>query len=187
MKSTGKRILLGSYLVVVVFLTSCRQPVINPSASGDTADAETLQQELEDANKALNEREEKIINQYIKRHDLELTVSPTGLRYTVYRPGKGAAARTGDLVKFTYAVSLINGVQLESSAEGAVSELILEKGEAISGLHELLGKMNKGAKARAIIPSHLAYGFSGEQGRIPKGATLIYDIEVLEIIKSESL
>ena len=183
MKSIGRRrVFLSSVLGVMVMLSACRQPVTIPAENGETPGSETLQKELEEANRALNEREEKIINQYVSRHELKLTVSPTGLRYKIYKPGKGDPAIPGDLVKFNYTVGLINGISIESSDEAGASELLLEKGEAISGLHELLGKMNKGSKARAIIPSHLAYGFSGEQGRIPKGATLIYDIEVLEII-----
>lgn len=187
MRYSGRKLFLSTVSIAVVILSACRQPVTNPAENGNSAPAETLTKELEEANKALNDREEKIINQYINRHELEVTVSPTGLRYKIYKPGKGPQARPGDLVKFNYTVGLINGIAIESSEEAGASELLLEKGEAISGLHELLGKMNKGSKARAIIPSHLAYGFSGEQGRIPKGATLIYDIEILDIITYESL
>ena len=46
--------------------------------------------------------------------------------------------------------------------------------------------MREGDKAKAIIPSHLAYGFIGDEKQIPKRATLIYDIEVLNVIKPKS-
>ncbi len=180
MKFTDSRFFLSCLVISLFMVSGCQQP--STPITGSSLDTTDLKEDLEEAHKTLNEREKRIINQYVARHDLKLTNTPTGLRYRVYKQGSGANALPGNLVRFTYTVSLINGIEIEKSEPGIPSELLLEKAEAISGLHELLGKLNTGAKAKAIIPSFLAYGFSGEQGRIPKGATLVYDVEVLEII-----
>jgi FKBP-type peptidyl-prolyl cis-trans isomerase len=78
-------------------------------------------------------------------------------------------------------LKLINGILISDSDSEGPMETVIERAEMVSGLHELLQYMNKGAKARAIIPFRLAYGFTGDQERIPKGATLVYDVEILDI------
>ncbi|MDE5544049.1 MAG: FKBP-type peptidyl-prolyl cis-trans isomerase, partial [Bacteroidales bacterium] len=54
--------------------------------------------------------------------------------------------------------------------------------EMTAGLSEALMMLKKGNKARFILPSHLAYGFSGNGTDIPPRATLLYDLEVVEVL-----
>jgi FKBP-type peptidyl-prolyl cis-trans isomerase len=143
---------------------------------------DSLKTQLEEAHQALSEHEEKIINQYITRHELKLDKSATGLRYIVYRKGEGKRPQKGDIVRIHYTIGLINGIEAYSTLNDRPEEIMIEKSEAVSGLHELLQYMTLGSKARAIIPSYLAYGLTGDQDRIPKGATLIMDVELLQII-----
>jgi FKBP-type peptidyl-prolyl cis-trans isomerase len=173
----------------VVFVFSVLSGVLNACRNHNASDnismsihPDSLEVQLEEANKALNDHEEKIINQYIKRHELNLTATPTGLRYIVYRKGKGVNAEKGDIVRVKYKISLINGIEAYTTSDGQPDEIMIEKSDAVSGIHELLQYMNAGSRARAVIPSYLAYGLSGDQDRIPKGATLIIDIELLQII-----
>ncbi len=142
---------------------------------------DTLADYLDYASRALSEHEEERIDQYVARHELNLISTPSGLRYRVFVPGEGPNAQPGDLVVFNYSLRLINGILITDSDKEGPMEILVGKGEMVSGLHELLQYMNRGARARAIIPSRLAYGFTGDQERIPKGATLIYDVEILTI------
>jgi FKBP-type peptidyl-prolyl cis-trans isomerase len=143
---------------------------------------DTLTDVFDYANKALNKHEEEKINQYVRRHNLNLITTPTGLRYRIYVKGTGDNAKHGDVVIYHYTLRLINGTVITSSAETGPQEVVVEKSEMISGLHELMQYMNVGAKGRAIIPSRLGHGLTGDQQQIPKGATLIYDIEIVDII-----
>lgn len=133
------------------------------------------------ANKALLEHEERVINQFLRRYGWDMTKTKSGLRYVIYHEGDGRLALPGDIVKMKCNVKLINGIEVFSAEKDGVQDLMIEKSDFVSGLHELLQYMNEGAKAKAIIPSFLAYGFTGDQEQIPKGATLVYDIELLEI------
>ncbi len=174
-------LLMMTCLTVLFAGGACHQTV-EKDETVITIEGDSLPSYLEHTNKALNEHEEKLINQYIKRHEWNLEKSATGLRYKVYCYGKGPLAKKGDLVRINYKIELINGILAYSSRDDGPQEVLIERSDFVSGLHEMLQLMNTGAKVKAIIPSYLAYGFTGDQERIPKGATLIYDIEVIEIV-----
>lgn len=166
------------------FTLGCNQPEGTTQPSSVISD-DSLDEQLTYAHQTLSSREEKLINQYIARHELKLIKTSSGLRYTVYHPGKGANAKPSDIVRVRYDISMINGIRSYSTDEDGPKEIRIGQTEAVSGLHELLQYVNRGAKARAIIPSYLAYGFTGDQERIPKGATLVFDLEVLDIITTQ--
>lgn len=171
-------------VLAILILVGCAR---NPDVAETTVTqipSDSLDAYLEYANQSLNEHEEKKIEQYLARHQWDLTKTPTGLRYIVYRKGDGSNAVPGSTVKVNYTLSTINGIVLSSSEKEGPMIVTIEQTDVISGLHELLQLMNQGARARAVIPSRLGYGFTGDQERIPKGATLVYDIEVISIINN---
>ena len=102
---------------------------------------------------------------------------PSGLRYEIVQPGKGPYPTATDTVKVQYTGKLINDTVFDSSAQSGPLEIQLNK--VIPGWTEGLQKINQGGKIRLYIPPHLAYGDKGEQG-IPPGATLIFDVELLD-------
>jgi len=102
---------------------------------------------------------------------------PSGLRYEIVQPGKGPYPTATDTVKVQYTGKLINGTVFDSSAQRGPLEIQLDK--VIPGWTEGLQKINQGGKIRLYIPPKLAYGDRGEQG-IPPGATLIFDVELLD-------
>ena len=104
---------------------------------------------------------------------------PSGLRYEVVQPGTGAYPKATDSVKVNYTGRLINGTVFDSSVD-AKEPAVLQLNKVIPGWSEGLQKINTGGKIRLYIPPDLAYGDSG-QGSIPPGATLIFDVDLLEI------
>ncbi|WP_337582120.1 FKBP-type peptidyl-prolyl cis-trans isomerase [Prevotella pectinovora] len=105
----------------------------------------------------------------------------SGLQYEVLREGNGKKPKTTDQVKCHYEGTLINGQVFDSSYkrnEPAVFPL----NQVIPGWTEGLQLMQEGAKYRFYIPYILAYGESGAGGSIPPFATLIFDVELLEVI-----
>ncbi len=113
---------------------------------------------------------------------------PSGLRYEILTPGKGAFPKPGQLAKVHYTGSFINGQAFDSSAQrGAPEELILQEPSqadprgVITGMAEGLQKINPGGKIKLHIPPWLAYGDEGVQGGIPPAATLVFEIELLEV------
>lgn len=105
----------------------------------------------------------------------------SGLQYEVLREGNGKKPKATDQVKCHYDGTLINGQVFDSSYkrnEPAVFPL----NQVIPGWTEGLQLMQEGAKYRFYIPYILAYGESGAGGSIPPFATLIFDVELLEVM-----
>lgn len=105
----------------------------------------------------------------------------SGLQYEVLREGNGKKPKATDQVKCHYKGTLINGQVFDSSYkrnEPAVFPL----NQVIPGWTEGLQLMQEGAKYRFYIPYILAYGESGAGGSIPPFATLIFDVELLEVM-----
>jgi FKBP-type peptidyl-prolyl cis-trans isomerase len=103
---------------------------------------------------------------------------PSGLRYEIVQPGKGSYPAPTDTVKVNYTGKLVNETVFDSSAQSGPVEFQLNK--VIPGWTEGLQKINQGGKIRLYIPPDLGYGDRGEQG-IPPGATLIFDVELLDV------
>lgn len=166
--------------LIIMSTTSCKN---RNSDDGQNLNMhpDTLQDHFDYAHIALGEREEKVIDQYVMRHEWRMIKTPTGLRYVVYRNGSGKRPERGDVVKYNFELKLLNGIVVTSSEVDGPQQVMIGHDDVVSGLHEALQYMNAGAKAKVIVPSYLAYGLTGDQDRIPKGASLIYDIEIIDI------
>jgi FKBP-type peptidyl-prolyl cis-trans isomerase len=104
---------------------------------------------------------------------------PSGLRYEVVQPGTGAFPKATDTVKVHYTGTLLNGTVFDSSVQRK-EPVEFALNQVIPGWTEGLQKINQGGKIRLYIPPQLGYGDSGSQS-IPPGATLIFDVELLDV------
>ena len=111
-------------------------------------------------------------------------VLPSGLQYKVIKEGTGKNPTADDRVKTHYRGTLINGTEFDSSYKRNKSAEFPVKG-VIKGWTEALLLMKEGSKWQLYIPSNLAYGERGRPG-IPPNSTLIFEIELLEVVKSLS-
>jgi len=138
---------------------------------------------LIEVNKHLVKTENQEIEDYIKRYNWDMKQTKTGLRYMIYKHGKGVKAENGKTAKINYTVELINGDMCYSSEKDGPKEFIIGKRNVEAGLEQGILLMRVGDRAKLIIPSYLAFGLIGDQNKIPKKATLIYDINLIEIKK----
>lgn len=107
---------------------------------------------------------------------------PSGLQYQVLKKGDGAIPTANDKVECHYHGTLINGQVFDSSVErGAPAEFGVS--QVIPGWVEALQLMPVGSKWRLFIPSTLAYGEQGAGQAIEPNSTLIFDVELLNIVK----
>lgn len=106
----------------------------------------------------------------------------SGLQYKVIKQGKGAKPAATDKVRVHYHGTFLNGTVFDSSLErGEPVEFPLNG--VIPGWTEGLQLMNIGSKYTLFLSSDLAYGDRGDGQKIPGGATLIFDVELLDIVK----
>jgi peptidyl-prolyl cis-trans isomerase A (cyclophilin A) len=106
----------------------------------------------------------------------------SGLRYKMIQKGDGKKAEAGKTVSVHYEGSLENGKVFDSSyPRKKPIEFRLGQGQVIEGWDEGIALLQVGDKARFVIPSDLAYGPSGAGGVIPPHATLIFDVELMDV------
>ncbi len=119
----------------------------------------------------------KFIEEFKKEEGVQVTES--GLAYKVLKVGTGAMPTKDDKVKVNYKGTLVDGTQFDANdgVELAVNGVI-------KGWTEMLQMMKVGEKVKVVIPSDLAYGDQQGYGSpIPGGSTLVFEMELLDIVK----
>ena len=111
--------------------------------------------------------------------DESVTISSSGLAYKIVSPGTDPKPRPNDTVRAHYTGRLIDGTVFDSSEGGGPFETKLN--QVIEGWTQGLGLIGAGGAIELYIPASLGYGDDGT-GDIPPGATLIFEVELLEVI-----
>lgn len=112
---------------------------------------------------------------------VEVKTTPSGLQYEVLTEGNGPKPEAGDQVVVHYTGKLIDGTVFDSSVDRG-EPATFGVTQVIPGWVEALQLMNAGSKWRLFIPSALAYGPQGAGGVIGPNQTLIFDVELIEVV-----
>ena len=138
-------------------------------------------------NKEWHEQEIRDIESFVKRHNWNVITSGSGLRYVIYKKSDSTlvCAKEGVIARVNYTISLLND-SICYSSEGAPDDFLIGMDNVESGLHEGVTYMRKGEKAKIILTSNLAFGLVGDMDKVPPQSTLVYDIELVEIIDPET-
>ena len=138
-----------------------------------------MQAAKEEASKAVIEEGTKYLEENAKRD--EVTVTESGLQYEVVTEGEGERPDASSTVRVHYHGTLINGTTFDSSYErGQPAEFPV--GGVIKGWTEALQLMKAGSKYRLYVPHDLAYGEQGAGAAIAPYSTLIFDVELLDVL-----
>jgi peptidylprolyl isomerase len=106
----------------------------------------------------------------------------SGLKYILVHKGEGIQPLPGQKVSVHYTGYLTNGTKFDSSADrGEPIRFPLGEGKVIQGWDEALMLLSVGSRARLIIPHELGYGTAGYPPLIPPSATLIFDVELMDV------
>ncbi len=130
------------------------------------------------------EGNKKIGNAFLAENKAKpgIVTTGSGLQYMVEKVGTGAKPTTADRVKVHYTGRLIDGKVFDSSEQRG-TPAVFGVTDVIPGWTEVLQLMPVGSRWKVFIPSDLAYGDRGTGGDIGPGSTLIFDVELLDIVK----
>ena len=139
-----------------------------------------VQRQQAEAGKAVREDGERFLAENAKKEGV--TVLPSGLQYMVLKEGEGKKPKASDKVKCHYEGTLPNGTVFDSSYRRGEPAVFPLNG-VIAGWTEGVQLMAEGAKYRFFIPYHLAYGERGAGQSIPPYAALVFDVELIEVVR----
>jgi len=138
------------------------------------------QKEGEAKGAVVREEGEKFLEENKKKTGVITTES--GLQYEIIKAGEGAKPAATDKVKTHYHGTLINGTVFDSSVERG-EPIEFPVNGVIKGWTEALQLMPVGSKWKLFIPYQLAYGERGAGAQIPAYSALVFEVELLEIVK----
>lgn len=137
-------------------------------------------QELETRMNAENVEKGKVFLEENKKKANIVTL-PSGLQYEVLKEGNGKKPKATDQVKCDYEGTLIDGTLFDSSIKRG-QPAVFPLNQVIPGWTEALQLMTEGSKWRLYIPAELGYGERGAGEMIPPHSTLIFDVELIEVL-----
>jgi FKBP-type peptidyl-prolyl cis-trans isomerase FkpA len=168
--------LLILFISASVCLFGCKRKYSDPVSSG-----EEKKERLLDINKSVVHEEAKMIADFIEHHGWKMQMTGSGLHYEIYKQGKGEKADGNHILTVAYKVFLLDGTLCYEADEKHPLQIVTGRGQQINGLEEGLMLMNEGSSARFVIPNHLAYGLTGDQGKIPPASALYYDVHLIKL------
>lgn len=177
-----RAILQVSFTLLMLFFVSCTG---TPEERPHTTSFHSLEDSVVTFNHQIVNTEIQEIDDFIRRYHWEMNKTSTGLRYMIYQKGEGPNAKQGDSVTIKYRINLINGDLVYHSDTKINFTFVLGKRKVVSGLEEGIMMMKKDARAKLIVPSHLAFGLLGDLAKIPARAVLVYDVELTAITQAK--
>jgi FKBP-type peptidyl-prolyl cis-trans isomerase len=121
------------------------------------------------------------IEEFLKTQTWESLSSDTGLRYWIFEEGSGKPVFEGDRISCEYEMKFLDGSIAYSSEANGLMTFTVGQDNVVSGLHEAAQLMNVGDRAELILPSRLAFGFTGDQVKIPGNAPLWISFHIKEL------
>jgi FKBP-type peptidyl-prolyl cis-trans isomerase FkpA len=116
---------------------------------------------------------------YLADNKITAKPTPSGLIYVELKKGKGEKPKPTDLVKVHYVGTLLDGTKFDASLDHQKEPVEFPLNQVIPAWTEGVGMMQKGGKAKLIVPSNIGYGPRG-QGPIPPFATLVFEVELID-------
>ena len=142
------------------------------------------QQKMQVYAKQQLKKDDVVLQDYIKKNNLNAQKDTSGVYYVVTQAGTGAKPKAGQIVSVQYKGTLLDGKEFDSSAKGNGGKPIefpIGVGQVIPGWDKAIPLLNKGSKATILIPSSLAYGQRGAGANIPADAVLRFDVELVDV------
>ena len=148
----------------------------------ERAKMEEMMKEMQRKNQEAAKTDEPAFRAEMKKLYPTATFTASGLAYIIEKQGTGERAKAGNTVSVHYHGAFTNGSKFDASYDrNEPITFQLGQGMVIPGWEEGIALLNKGAKAKLIIPYWLSYGVDGRAPVIPAKSTLIFDTEMVDI------
>lgn len=177
-----KKIILLS--IVFITIVSCAQQEAREPKTRSTG---TFLKESVDRNKALIAQEEAIIDDFIQKDTAHTYIASKNGFWYFYKNTRSEDTYTpkkGDTLSYEYNVAKIAGDTIYRKQELGIQEYVVEKQQIISGLRHGLQLMKKGETITFLFPSHVAYGYHGDNKKIGTNVPIQSTITLLNIKKN---
>ena len=169
-------------LIAVFLFFGCSRHSQNDKSQNQRPKDKALQEKLFDANRQAMRTEDQQIDDFAERYGWDMKTTGTGLRYMIYENGTGKQAGDGMLATIDYQARLLNGELIYSSQPGTPLTFRIGQDAAVpTGIHQGILLLRQGDHAKFILPSHLAFGLTGDQKKVPPKSTLVYDLQLVEL------
>lgn len=169
------------WVVLLIAFQACGGCQNQKQQQQESRTYEQYQEDLIQANRKNVSLENDRIEDFINQMEWEMKRTGTGLRYEIYEKGSGDTARMGMTATILYEIWLLDSTLVYSSEKSGPKRFRIGEDNVESGLHEAITYLRVGDKARFILPSHLAYGLTGDQVAIPSNTPILYDLELVAL------
>lgn len=158
----------------------------NPLAISEQDAQKVVQEYVEENNKLRKEKNIVEGKAFLEENSKKAGVvsMPSGLQYEIITEGKGDTPKASDKVKTHYHGTLLNGLVFDSSVSRGEPITFPVTG-VIQGWQQALKMMPVGSKWKLYVPYQLAYGERGAAAAIPPCSTLIFEVELLDIVDED--
>lgn len=165
-----------------LFVLLCTALLLSACDSDSKTEAEREAFRAELIDKALNDDTRKVGDQFLAANATKagVVVRPSGLQYSELQAGSGPKPTLDQYVVVNYEGQRVDGVQIDASKPGKPATFPLN--QVIRGWREGLSLMSKGAKWELYVPADLAYGATSPSDLIPANSTLIFTVELVDIL-----
>lgn len=132
-------------------------------------------------NRILIKKDTEKIKAYLKRRNLNMEQTASGLWYAIIEKGEGMLVKQGQKATILYKVELLDGTPCYHSDSLGLKQFRVGRGGVESGLEEGILLLHEGDKALFIMPPHLAHGLTGDGNCIPARAIIVYEVKLIKL------
>lgn len=185
-----ERIVLIVSLMAGILLASCggeekQQGFLDPSSSNVAVVNGPTENESGDLSMNWNgdnvQREKEDIYFFMQRHHWNAKQLGSGVFVEILEEGSGPLVQSGDEVSLEYVTQALTGDTVYTSQKSGLKNFRVDKSEEISGLHEAVKSLRKGARAHILVPSWRAYGVGGDGDCIRGKMSLAMTVKVADV------
>ncbi|MBK8807074.1 MAG: FKBP-type peptidyl-prolyl cis-trans isomerase [Bacteroidales bacterium] len=170
------------FICIIILLSACKEDKKKQLSQKELE--KKISSSMTDIHRGVLKNQVDSIKKFVNSNYSNMLESNTGLWYEIYKNKDGLLIQQGDDITLSYTVGLLDGKIIYSSDSLGLLSFRAGSGGVEKGLEEAVLLLNEGDKARLILPPHLAHGLTGDMKKIPRLSILLYDIEVIKVIKN---